>query len=64
MAWSRIEWAEEKGLDVEEFKDMRSELLPTWLRAECSNNKVDINKHAAIFANTGTPFRGEHFLHG
>ena len=64
MAWSRIEWAEEKGLDVEEFKDMRSELLPTWLRAECSNNKVDINKHAAIFAHTGTPFRGEHFLHG
>jgi len=64
MAWSRIEWAEEKGLDVEEFKDMRSELLPTWLRAECSNDKVDINKHAAIFANTGTPFRGEHFLHG
>jgi len=64
MAWSRNEWAEEKGLDVEEFKDMRSELLPTWLRAECSNNKVDINKHAAIFANTGTPFRGEHFLNG
>ena len=62
MGWSRIEWAEEKGLDVEVFKDMRAELLPTWLRAECSDTRVDINKHAAIFKLTGRPYRGEHFL--
>ena len=62
MAWSRIEWAEERGIDVDEFKDMRAELLPDWLRAECSNNKVDIKAHAALFKNNGFPFRGEFFL--
>ena len=38
MAQDRIEWADVRGQEVytEVFKDMRSQLLPDWLRRECS----------------------------
>ena len=65
MAWDRILWAESRGQSkyTEVFKDMRSQLLPDWLREECNTGKqLTLNEKAAIFPNTGVPYRGEHFL--
>ncbi len=62
MAWERICWAEEKGVDVSEFKDMRAELLPDWLRAECLNEKINIKERASLFKDVGFPYRGEYFI--
>jgi len=62
MAWQRIEWAEERGIDTSIFKNIREEHLPDWLRIECSNLKVDINKFGSLFQEQGTPFRGDKFL--
>ena len=62
MAWQRIEWAEERDIEVSIFKEIREEFLPSWLRIECNDGKVDINKFGGLFKNTGFPFRGEEFL--
>lgn len=65
MAWERILWAEARGQSAytEVFKDMRSELLPDWLRWECEEDQgSSINERAARFPNTGVPFRGSYFL--
>lgn len=65
MAWERIEWAESRGQSryTETFKDIRSELLPEWLRDECIKGpRLTIKQKAALFPETGMPFRGEHFL--
>ena len=64
MALERILWADERGQQqfTEVFKDMRSELLPTWLRAECESEPLSIKSKAAMFPDTGFPYRGEHFL--
>jgi hypothetical protein len=67
MAWERITWADEKGQDAFTlvFKDMRSQLLPAWLRWECEPNILkhfSINQRAADFPQSGHPYRGRHFL--
>mgnify|MGYP003132576687 CR=1 FL=1 len=62
MAWDRIEWAESRGRDCAIFKDMRSELLPEWLRAECAKEKIEVRKQGLSFRDNGLPFRGEWFL--
>ena len=65
MAWERILWAEARGQSAytEVFKDMRSQLLPDWLRDECVIGVgLTLKEKAAIFPKTGVPFRGEHFL--
>jgi hypothetical protein len=65
MAWERILWAEERKqhAHTEVFKDMRSQLLPAWLRWECEEDQgSSLKDRAARFPNTGTPFRGVHFL--
>ena len=65
MAWERIEWADLRGQSAytEVFKDMRSQLLPDWLRAECESGKrLSIAQKAAIFPETGRPFRAENFI--
>ena len=64
MAQERIEWADarDQAKYTDVFKDMRSQLLPKWLRAECDNNRATIKVNAAVFPETGTPFRAEHFL--
>lgn len=65
MAWERIEWADERGQSAytEVFKDMRSQLLPDWLRAECESGKrLSIAQKAAIFPETGAPYRAENFI--
>lgn len=66
MAWSRIEWADERGLQpiTALFKEIRAAKLPDWLRVECEDRgrAVPLNRRGALFPETGIPFRGEHFL--
>lgn len=64
MAQERIEWADARGQqDVTAvFKELRAGLLPEWLRCECDPNRMTIKEAAAKFAETGYPYRGEHFL--
>jgi hypothetical protein len=67
MAWERIEWADTRGQSehTEVFKDIRSERLPEWLRMECEPKSLSVfgtAHRAAQFAQSGWPFRGEHFL--
>ena len=64
MAQERIEWADlrDQAAYTEVFKDMRAELLPEWLRAECDDDRFTIKANAAVFPETGAPFRAEYFL--
>jgi hypothetical protein len=64
MAWERIVWADERGQSeyTGVFKDMRGELLPEWLRIEHNNDNLTLKQRAAIFPETGSPYRGGHFL--
>ena len=65
MAWERIEWAETRGQSAytEVFKDIRSQLLPDWLRVECESEKhLSIAQKAAIFPETGAPYRADNFI--
>lgn len=63
MAQERIEWADARGQSAYTavFKDMRT-ALPDWLRVECGGEKLTINQKAAVFPETGAPYRAEHFL--
>ena len=62
MAQDRIEWADarDQSAYTEVFKDMRSQLLPEWLRRECSETSFKLA--GAVFPATGSPYRAEHFL--
>lgn len=62
MAWERICWAEERGVDCSLFKEMRAGLLPDWLRTEAENKPMSINEKGAVFKDTGFPYRGGNFL--
>ena len=65
MAWERIVWADTRGqfAHTEVFKDMRAQLLPDWLRAECEGeNRLSLQQKAAIFPETGAPYRAENFI--
>jgi len=64
MAQERIEWAEARDQSeyADVFKDMRAELLPDWLRAECDDDRFTVKTNGAVFPETGAPFRAEHFL--
>jgi hypothetical protein len=64
MAYERIEWADERGQSkhTEVFKDIRSANLPHWLRSECGSEKLTIKQKAALFPQTGAPYRAEYFL--
>ncbi len=67
MAWERILWADERGQQetTEVFKDMRSQMLPDWLRWECEPKilkQLNIAQRAAYFPQSGSPYRGKHFL--
>ena len=64
MAQERIDWADARGQSAytEVFKDMRSQLLPDWLRVECESSPMTVKQKAAVFPETGLPFRAEHFL--
>jgi hypothetical protein len=63
MAQERIEWADARGQSAYTavFKDMRT-ALPDWLRVECGGEQLTINQKAAVFPETGVPYRAEHFL--
>lgn len=62
MAQDRIEWADarDQSAYTEVFKDMRSQLLPEWLRRECSETSFKLA--GAVFPATGSPYRAEYFL--
>lgn len=64
MAWERIEWAESRDLHefTEVFKDIRSQCLPDWLRAECEAQRLTIKQKATMFPQTGLPYRAQYFL--
>lgn len=64
MAQERIDWAEGRGQFQATgiFKEMRSGLLPEWLRVECEPKPLSIKNKAEYFPKTGYPYRGEHFL--
>ena len=64
MAWDRIKWYDERGFSdlTEPFKAIRAAHLPEWLREECDQKPPARAKKAAQFAETGFPYRGEHFL--
>jgi len=64
MAWDRIRWYEDRGLGevTRIFKQIREDRLPDWLREECEDPVVLRNKKASVFADTGIPFRAEHFM--
>lgn len=64
MAWERILWADEHGHreHTAPFKDIRKEYLPDWLLCEVTRDDLTIQQRAAIFPDTGKPYRGEHFL--
>ena len=63
MAWDRIVWAEERGqaAHTEVFKEIRT-ALPDFLRAECEPAATSIKQKAALFPQTGVPYRAKHFL--
>lgn len=63
MAQERIEWADARGQSAYTavFKDIRT-ALPDWLRVECGGEQLTINRKAAVFPETGVPYRAEHFL--
>jgi len=63
MAWDRIKWYEERGMNdvTKPFRKMR-EALPDWLREECEDKPVPRDEKASKFADTGVPFRAEHFM--
>lgn len=62
MAWERIVWAEAHGANCDVFKEIRAERLPEWLRAECEKERLPLRAKAAIFAETGVPYRAENFI--
>lgn len=64
MAWERILWADEHGHreHTAPFKDIRNEYMPDFLRIETEKNPIPRRDRAAMFADTGTPYRAKHFL--
>lgn len=64
MAWERIVWADEAGHreHTAPFKDIRDQYLPDWLRCEVTKDGMTIKERAAVFPETGRPYRAEHFL--
>lgn len=64
MAWERILWADEHGHreHTAPFKDIRKEYLPDWLLCEVTKDNMTIKERAAVFPETGKPYRAEHFL--
>lgn len=64
MAWDRIKWYDQRGFGklTEVFKQIRSDCLPNWLREECENPLTLRDRKAKMFADTGVPFRADHFM--
>lgn len=61
MAWDRIKWYDERSVNTDVFKAIRAAYLPEWLREECETPMLRAKK-ASLFADTGAPYRAEHFL--
>ena len=61
MGWDRILWYEKRGFrDLTlTFREIRADHLPNWLREECENTVTARKTKAAMFKETGLPFRAE-----
>lgn len=64
MALDRIKWYDTRGFGklTQVFKDIRFSCLPDWLREECEKPTTLRERKAKLFADTGIPFRAEHFM--
>lgn len=64
MNWDRIKWYDARGFGklTEVFKGIRSAYMLTWLREECEKPLTSRDRKAKMFADTGVPFRAEHFM--
>lgn len=64
MAQERIEWYEARNLQAitYEFKQIREDYLPEWLRCECADKRKTLREAGKMFPETGFPYRGEYFL--
>jgi hypothetical protein len=64
MALDRIKWYNDRNLGsvTEPFLEMRSGLLPTWLREECEPKVTPRAEKARLFRDTGVPFRADNFI--
>ena len=64
MGWDRVTWYREHGLEevTRPFVEMREEHLPDWLRIETEARPLPRPERARMFAETGVPFRAQHFL--
>jgi len=64
MGLDRIKWYDSRGFErlTEPFKAIRAQYLPDWLREECEVKVTPRAEKAAMFAETGVPFRAEHIL--
>jgi len=64
LGFQRIEWYDSRGFErlTEPFKAIRAQYLPDWLREECEVKVTPRAEKAAMFAETGVPFRAEHIL--
>lgn len=64
MAYDRLKWYEKingKDKNTELLWSIR-EQLPVWLRNEAHDDGVSFKQRAALFADTGIPYRAEYFL--
>lgn len=64
MAYDRLKWYEDRvGKDANSklFWSMR-EQLPLWLREESISDGMTLREKAAVFPNTGYPYKGVYFL--
>jgi hypothetical protein len=65
MAWDRIVWADEHGLQrhTKIFKEIRLDSLPEWLLIEVTGDGgKPLAQRAQVFPTTGFPYRGKFFL--
>jgi hypothetical protein len=64
MGLDRIKWYDSRGFEqfTAPFKEIRAQYLPDWLREECEVKVTPRAEKAAMFAETGIPFRAEHIL--
>jgi hypothetical protein len=62
MGFDRIKWYEVRGFQKETlaFREMREELLPAWLLEEREDPVVPRKIKAAMFTETGVPFRAQY----
>lgn len=64
MGWERLQWYETSVGKDDNWKLIMEarEALPGWLREESKPSGLTLKQKAAMFPQTGVPYRAEHFL--